>query len=67
MPTPLVNKFYVNRDPGPNKAAVKEMIKRFQEKTQTYEFMIKFNITVEKTDESTISANFDNTPGEVVD
>lgn len=29
--------------------------------------MIKFNITVEKTDESTISANFDNTPGEIVD
>ena len=67
MPTPLVNKFNVKRDPGTNKAAVKEMIKRFQDRTQTYEFMIKFNITVEKTDESTISANFDNTPGEIVD
>lgn len=67
MPTPLVNKFHLNREPGANKTAVKDMIKRFHEKTQTYEFMIKFNITVEKTDESTISANFDNTPGEIVD
>ena len=67
MPTPLVNKFYMNRESGQNKSFVKEMIKRFQNTTQTYEFMIKFNITVEKTDESTISVNFDNTPGEIVD
>jgi len=29
--------------------------------------MIKFNITVEKTDESTISVNFDKTPGDIID
>lgn len=67
MPTPLVDKFYVNRDPRTNKTAVKEMLKRFREKTQTYEFMIKFNVTVEKTDESTISVNFDKTPGDIID
>ena len=42
------------------------MIKRFTEKTQTYELMIKFKISVEKTDESTISMA-GNTPGEIVD
>ena len=42
------------------------MIKRFTEKTQTYELMIKFNMTVEKTDESTISMA-GNTPGDIVD
>ena len=31
------------------------MIKRFQEKTKTYELMVKFNITLDKMDESTIS------------
>lgn len=29
--------------------------------------MIKFNVTVEKTDESTISINLDKMPGEVID
>ena len=42
------------------------MIKRFTEKTQTYELMIMFKISVEKTDESTISMA-GNTPGELVD
>lgn len=42
------------------------MIKRFTEKTQTYELMIIFKISVEKTDESTISMA-GNTPGELVD
>lgn len=67
MPQPLDGKFYINRDSGSNKTAVKEMLKRFREKTQTYEFMIKFNVTVEKTDESTISINFDKMPGDIID
>jgi len=67
MPTPLNNKFYTSRELGTNKTAVKEMLKRFREKTQTYEFMIKFNITVEKTDESTISVNFDKTTPDIID
>lgn len=67
IPTPLVNKFYTNRESGASKTIIKEMLKRFREKTQTYEFMIKFNITVEKTDESTISVNFDKTPGDIID
>lgn len=43
------------------------MLKRFREKTQTYEFMIKFNVNVEKTDESTISINFDKMPADIID
>lgn len=42
------------------------MLKRFAEKTQTYEYMVKFNTNVEKTDESTISLA-GNTPGHLVD
>ena len=42
------------------------MISRFTEKTRTNEFLIKFNIHVEKTDESTISMA-GNTPGEIID
>lgn len=33
MPAPLVNKFHVNREAGQTKTAVKDMIKRFQERT----------------------------------
>jgi len=42
------------------------MIKRFKEKTKTFEYMLKFEIEVEKTDESSIEL-FGNTPGEIID
>ena len=42
------------------------MITRFTEKTETNEFLVKFNINVEKTNESTISMD-GHTAGEVVD
>ena len=42
------------------------MLKRFKEKTNSYEFILKFRVTCEKTDESTISMA-GNTPGEIVD
>lgn len=41
------------------------MVKRFNEYTQTYEFMMKFNNVIEKTDESSI--NLDKDIGEEVD
>ena len=66
IPAPLATKFFLDRESGASRAAVRDMIRRFNEKTQTYEFMIKFNITVEKTDESSISLA-GNTPGEIVD
>ena len=43
------------------------MLKRFTEKTQTYEFMIKFENQVEKTDESSITEVQNIVTGEVVD
>lgn len=42
------------------------MISRFTEKTETNEFLVKFNINVEKTNESTISMD-GHTAGEVID
>ena len=42
------------------------MVRRFRERTQTCELIVKFNVTVEKTDESTISMA-GTTPGEIVD
>tara|TARA_B110000285_G_scaffold227729_1_gene289503 strand:+ start:1506 stop:1694 length:189 start_codon:yes stop_codon:yes gene_type:complete len=41
------------------------VVKRFNEYTQTYEFMMKFNNVIEKTDESSI--NLDKDIGEEVD
>ena len=49
-----------------NKKIASDMLTRFTEKTETNEFLIKFNINVEKTNESTISMD-GNAPGEVVD
>ena len=46
------------------------MLRRFKKDTQTYEFIVKFNVTVEKTDESTISmwgSMAGNTPADIVD
>ena len=42
------------------------MLLRFTEKTKTNEFLVKFQISVEKTDESTISMG-GHTPNEVID
>jgi len=66
IPLPVNKKFGINKENKDNKKIISDMIKRFTEKSQTYELMIKFNMTVEKTDESTISMA-GNTPGDVVD
>lgn len=42
------------------------MISRFTKKTETNEFLVKFNINVEKTNESTISMD-GHTAGDVID
>ena len=66
LPKAVTKKFTINKESKENKRIIQDMIKRFTEKTQTYELMIKFKISVEKTDESTISMA-GNTPGELVD
>lgn len=42
------------------------MLRRFKKDTQSHEFIVKFNCTVEKTDESTISMA-GNTPADIID
>lgn len=42
------------------------MLRRFKRDTQSYEFIVKFEVTVEKTDESTISMA-GNTPADIID
>ena len=66
LPPQVTKKFSTNYESSANKTLFKDMIKRFTEKTQTYEFMIKFNNDIEKTDESSISL-YGNTPAEIVD
>jgi len=66
MPPQVTRKFSTNYESRANARIVNDMLKRFTEKTQTYEFMVKFNNAIEKTDESSISL-FGNTPGEIVD
>lgn len=66
LPLAVTKKFTLNSESKENKKIIKDMIKRFTEKTQTYEYMVKFNMTVEKTDESTISLQ-GNTPGHLID
>ena len=56
----------MNSESLKNKGIVKDMIRRFSDKTDTYEILIKFQIDIDKTDESSISLN-GNTPGEIVD
>ena len=66
LPIPVTKKFPLNSESSFNKKQVKDMLKRFCEKTQTYEYMVQFKMTVEKTDESTISLQ-GNTPGHLID
>jgi len=44
MPLQIRKKFSINAETSNNKKIVKDMLKRFTEKTQTYEFMIKFEV-----------------------
>ena len=66
MPPQVTKKFSTTYESRQNNKIFNDMLKRFTEKSQTYEFMIKFRNNIEKTDESTISL-FGNAPGEIVD
>ena len=66
MPMEVTKRFAINSESSQSKRLVYEMMRRFKDKTQTYEFITKFNVVCEKTDESTISMA-GNTPGEIVD
>lgn len=62
----LSKKFSTLKESKANKNAVRDMLKRFNEKTQTYEFILKFQNNIEKTDESSINLE-GNQIGEIVD
>ena len=66
MPPQITKKFSTSYESRANNRVVNDMLKRFTEKSQTFEFLVKFNNKIEKTDESSISL-FGNTPGEIVD
>ena len=43
-------------DIGATKKQVKQLIKRYTEQTKTYEFLVKFNVQVEPTDNSSVAS-----------
>ena len=55
LPLYITKKFSFATESGANKNQVKAVIKRFTEYTQTYEFVMKFNTNIDKTDESSIN------------
>ena len=55
LPLYITRKFSHLTESSANKNQVKAVIKRFSEYTQTYEFVMKFNNNIEKTDESSIN------------
>mmetsp|Transcript_35935 Transcript_35935/g.55205 ORF Transcript_35935/g.55205 Transcript_35935/m.55205 type:complete len:228 (+) Transcript_35935:1531-2214(+) len=66
MPIPITKNFTIYTETSQNKKVVKDMIRRFTEKTSTFEFIVKFNIKVERTNESSISLG-NGIPGELLD
>lgn len=66
MPPEITHKFVLGSDSSFGARKVQDMLRRFKKDTQSYEFIVKFNCTVEKTDESTISMA-GNTAADIVD
>jgi hypothetical protein len=66
-PQEISKNFTISSESNLNKKLVKDVMRRFVEKTQTFEFMIEFDSLVEKTDESSITAVQSYVTGEVVD
>ena len=66
MPLTISKKFSLNSENASGKKLFKDVQKRFNEYTQTYEFIMKFNNNIEKTDESSINLD-GNQLGEEID
>jgi hypothetical protein len=67
MPHQIKKKFAINSESGANRKIFKDVLRRFTEKTQTFELMVSFNSTVEKTDESSITEMKNLVSEEIVD
>lgn len=57
MPHPVKKSFSLKAESKEARNQSQKMMTRFSEKTQTYEFIVMFQQTVEKTDESVIDQN----------
>ena len=66
MPLQVTKNFSMKNETSQNKKIVRDTLKRFNEKTHTLEFIIKFQVKVERTNESTISQGT-GIPGEILD
>jgi len=68
MPAHIRKHFTINSESRASKGVFNNMLKRFSNKTQTFEFLIKFNNNVEKTDESSITLAVENlVSGDIID
>lgn len=67
MPLTIKKKFALNSETANNRKIFKDVLRRFTEKTQTFEIMVHFNSTVEKTDESSITQIKNFVSGEIID
>jgi len=67
LPPQIKKRFAAYSENFNSKGYFKDMQKRFTQKTQTYEFMIRFQNTIEKTDESSIVEVQDRATGDIID
>lgn len=67
MPHQIRKRFALNTESSANRKIFKDVLRRFTEKSQTYEFMVHFSSLVEKTDESSITEVKNLVSEEVVD
>ena len=67
MPHQIKKKFVLNNESSTSKKLFKDVLKRFTEKTQTFELMVQFQSTVEKTDESSITEIKNKVSEEIID
>ena len=66
MPLDITKNFSVSANNSSSRRAVKDMLKRFTEKTKTFEYVVKFDLAVEKTEESSIALG-DHLTAEMID
>ena len=67
MPFPVKRRFVINSENAKEKKLIQSILKRFTEKSQTVEFLVKFNPQIEKTDESSIMDIEQVATGDIID
>ena len=67
MPYPVKRRFMINSENTKEKKLVQNVLRRFTERSQTVEFLVKFNPQIEKTDESSIMDIEQIVTGDIID